>query len=108
MHSTAGPPRQLRCEQQGDPLGIDVAVPRLSWVLDDDGRGAVQTAYQVLVASSQDVLAAGAGDRWDSGKVSSAQSHLLPYEGQPLRSRERSWWQVRTWDARDVASPWSA
>jgi alpha-L-rhamnosidase len=108
MSVTAGPPRHLRCEQQVDPIGIDAVVPRLSWVLDDDRRGAIQTAYQVLVASTEDALAADNGDRWDTGKTAGAESHLLPYQGQPLRSRDRSWWKVRTWDAQDVASPWSA
>ena len=35
----------LRCEYRQDPLGIDVAKPRLSWQL-SAGR---QTAYQVVV-----------------------------------------------------------
>ncbi len=53
--------RELRCEYLRDPLGIDAAAPRLSWVLESDQRGQRQTAYQVLVASSPDLLAQGAG-----------------------------------------------
>ena len=30
---------KLRCEYLGDPIGIDVVKPRLSWVLEERGRG---------------------------------------------------------------------
>ena len=28
----------LRCEYRGNPLGIDVAKPRLSWMIEDRGQ----------------------------------------------------------------------
>jgi alpha-L-rhamnosidase len=34
----------LRCEYLSDPLGIDVAQPRLSWVLQSRQRGQMQKA----------------------------------------------------------------
>src|SRR5438067_3026109 len=61
----------LRCEYRRDPRGIDVAQPRLSWMLLSDRRGDRQAAYQVLVASTADALARDGGDVWDSGKVAS-------------------------------------
>ena len=69
----------LRCEDCENPLGIDVAKPRLSWVIEVRGqrsedRGQRQTAYQVLVASSEELLAKDLGDLWDSGKVASDRS----------------------------------
>ena len=73
----AAQPVALRCEYLENPLGIDAAAPRLSWVLESsdlDARGLRQTAYQVLVASSRAKLDAGKGDLWDSGKVRSADS----------------------------------
>jgi alpha-L-rhamnosidase len=42
----------LRCEYRVNPLGIDVLKPRLSWEMKSDRRGEVQTAYQILVAST--------------------------------------------------------
>ena len=36
-------PTQLRCEYAVDPLGVDVAAPRLFWVLDSNERGQRQT-----------------------------------------------------------------
>ena len=61
--------QKLRCEYLKDPLGIDATKPRLSWVLEDDERGQKQTAYQILVASTAEILAKDQGDHWDSGKV---------------------------------------
>ncbi len=48
-----------RCEYLVNPLGIDVGKPRLSWVIEDlksATRGEKQTAYQILVASSEALL----------------------------------------------------
>jgi hypothetical protein len=59
----------LRCEYLSDPLGIDVPQPRLSWRIESATRGEMQTAYQVLVASTPEKLAADQGDLWESGKV---------------------------------------
>ncbi len=47
---------KLRCEYIENPEGIDIPKPRLSWNLVSTGRGQLQTAYQVLVASSQEML----------------------------------------------------
>lgn len=100
-------PAQLRCEYLENPLGVDV-LPRLSWLPVSDERGAAQTAYQILVAGSQDKLAAGEGDLWDSGKVAGDQSIHIAYGGKPLTSGQRVYWKVRLWDQSDRESPWSA
>jgi|APIni6443716594_1056825.scaffolds.fasta_scaffold163545_2 alpha-L-rhamnosidase len=42
---------KLRCEYLKDPLGIDVAKPRLSWVIESGEGGQRQTVYQVLMAA---------------------------------------------------------
>ncbi|MBI1801595.1 MAG: family 78 glycoside hydrolase catalytic domain [Chloroflexi bacterium] len=101
-------PYDLRCEYLVWPLGLDEPQPRLSWLIADSRRGARQSAYQVVVASSLERLARGRGDLWSSGKVLSNQSAQVPYAGKPLRSRQRTYWKVRAWDANDRASPWSA
>ena len=74
MASAAGrvaAPTDLRCELISDPLGIDMSQPRLSWLLHSKGRNEIQSAYQVLVASSREWLNRNRGDRWDSGRVPS-------------------------------------
>jgi len=97
----------LRCESSEDPLGIDEPVPRLSWAVAGPGRGQVQTAWQVLAASSPGELARDHGDLWDSGQVASDASAFLPYAGAPLHSSQTVYWKVRLWDGSGTASPWS-
>jgi alpha-L-rhamnosidase len=101
----------LRCEYRENPLGIDVVKPRLSWVIEDRGqttkvRGQRQTAYQVLVASTPELLAKDQGDLWDSGKVTSDQSIQVEYKGKQLESRMRCYWKVQIWtsDLRPLTS----
>jgi alpha-L-rhamnosidase len=97
----------LRCENLESPLGIDVAQPRLSWILNSNDRGQKQTAFQILVASSENNLNAGTGDLWDSGKIGSDQSIQLKYAGKPLVSDEGCFWKVRVWDKDGIVSAWS-
>ncbi|MCX6903435.1 MAG: hypothetical protein NTW03_08160 [Verrucomicrobia bacterium] len=87
-----------RCEYADDPLGLDSPRPRLNWVLESNQRAQSQTAYQILVASSDEKLKAGQADLWDSGKVTSDQSIQIAYAGKPLASRQRCVWRVRVWD----------
>jgi alpha-L-rhamnosidase len=98
----------LRCEYLTDPLGIDASNPRLSWILSSDQRGERQTAYQILVASSLDLLNANTGDLWDSGKVISDETSQIAYGGEPLGSRQNCFWKVRTWDHDGNPSAWSS
>ena len=97
----------LRCEYLNDPLGIDAAKPRLSWVIKDDERGQKQTAYQVLVASKPELLAKDQGDLWDSGKVASDQSVQVEYGGKTLASQTPCHWKVRVWNQDSKATGWS-
>lgn len=91
-------PTSLRCEYLVNPLGIGVVRPRFSWEMHDERRGARQSAYQVLVASTAERLAENRADVWDSGKVESNESIQVEYAGKPLHSRQRCCWTVRTWD----------
>ena len=102
----------LRCEYRENPLGIDVEKPRLSWKLETGNRkperGIRQAAYQVLVASTPELLAQDKGDLWDSGKVASDQSIQVEYAGKPLVSRQQCFWKVHVWLAsRSLGEGWS-
>ncbi|MCD6338821.1 MAG: family 78 glycoside hydrolase catalytic domain [Verrucomicrobia bacterium] len=107
----------LRCEYRTNPLGIDAARPRLSWVLHSDVRGEEQTAYQILAASSPDRLSPGAADLWNSGYVASGGSLHARYAGKRLEPGQRVYWKVRVWGLDDrkarvwgqrgQPSPWS-
>jgi alpha-L-rhamnosidase len=101
-------PVNLRCESAEEPMGIDTAQPRLSWMLESHRRGARQSACQILVASSLKPLTQGTGDLWDSGKVVSGETVRVPYAGSELKSSQRVFWQVRVWDCDDRVSAWSA
>jgi alpha-L-rhamnosidase len=70
-------------------------------------RGVKQHAYQVLVASSPDLLKAEQADLWDSGRVESDQSVHVEYAGKPLGSRQGCWWKVRVWGQEAKPSSWS-
>jgi alpha-L-rhamnosidase len=89
----SGRPTQLRVEYLEEPLGTTCRSPRLSWWLPEGAS--TQVAYRVRT------------DRWDSGRVDSPASVLVPYGGPALSSRERSSWQVKVWTDRGE-SDWSA
>ena len=91
-------PVHLRCEYRQNPLGIDALEPHLSWQSDSSERNWKQKAYQILVASSVDLLRAGHPDLWDSGKAESDESVGIAYKGPSLESRKRYYWSVRVWD----------
>jgi len=97
----------LQVEHLEHPLGIDAAEPRLAWQLASHERAQVQTAYQLLVASSERQLAQDRGDVWDSGRVQSDRSIDVPYGGPPLQSGRRYHWKVRVWDRGGERSHWS-
>jgi len=103
-------PTHLRCEYRENPAGIGETAPRLGWGLEApaDARGVRQTAYRILVASTPELLAAGRGDLWDTGKVASDTTQQIVYAGKPLASRQQCWWQVRVWDEAGRESAWSA
>ena len=98
---------EVRCEYRINPEGIDNPNPRLNWLILSNQRGEIQTAYQVLVASSSKLLAADKGDLWDSGRVPSNQSAEVEYAGEPLSSRAACFWKVRIWDRNGKPSGWS-
>lgn len=97
----------LRCEYMTNPLGIDIQIPRLSWVIRSTERGIRQSGYQILVATDEALLQKNIADLWDSGKVSSKKSIHVEYEGKELASHQDCFWKVRIWDQDDNVSDWS-
>ena len=105
--ATQAGPTHLTVEYLRNPLGIDVRRPRLAWLLEASRRGVRQVAYQVIAASSRDLLLSGKVDLWDSGKVVSEDCAHVVYVGRELRSRQSGYWRVRIWDQDGRASGWS-
>ena len=100
-------PADLRCEWTQNPLGVDIAQPRLSWSVQSDTRGQFQTAFQILAASSPELLVGDTGDLWDSGVFNSDETIQILYNGEPLKSSQRAFWKVRVWDNDNKPSAWS-
>ena len=98
---------RVECDDALNPLGVDVAQPRLTWQLRSTERAQVQSAWHILVASSPEKLAANEGDLWDSGRVASDQSAHHRYAGTPLQSSQTVWWKARVWDGNGEVSAWS-
>ena len=87
---------RLRTEYLNNPIGIDIAVPRLFWNCEG---GITQKAYQIVADSNGKTV-------WDSGRVESAKMTHIPYGGS-LTSRSRVEWRVRLWDENNVSGDWS-
>jgi hypothetical protein len=98
----------LTCEQEENPVGIDMLRPCFSWKTYSEERGFIQSAYQILVSDAPETLARDNGNVWNSGKVVSPQSVLTPFAGKGLKSFAVYYWKVRTWDKKDRQSEWSA
>ncbi|WP_294185050.1 alpha-L-rhamnosidase N-terminal domain-containing protein [uncultured Sphingobacterium sp.] len=94
---------QLTCEHLVNPLGIDASHPRLSWRLEDGRKGALQQAYQILLAQDSLELLHGAKAHWDSGKQLSS-AMLVHYNGTELKPRTKYFWRVKVWDRDGISS----
>ncbi|MBN1481884.1 alpha-L-rhamnosidase [candidate division KSB1 bacterium] len=97
----------LRCEYKTNPIGIDVEKPRLSWIIESDKPGTLQSAYELRCAATEKDVKAGKNLLWSTGKVLSDQSIHVEYAGPVLQSREFVYWQVRVWDNNGKRSRWS-
>ena len=98
---------ELKCENLINPLGIDNVTPHFSWKLKGDGWKGGQTYYEIQVASDSILLAQDKADLWNTGKLKSDVSVMVPYRGKTLTSRSLCYWRVRVWDAKKQISSWS-
>lgn len=90
-----------------NPQALDSGTVLFSWMMKDSDRGEMQTACQILVASSFAKIEANVGDVWDSGKMATANSASVPFAGKTLAPATRYWWKVRLWDKDGKGSPFS-
>ena len=92
--------KNLTCEKQVNPIGIDAVTPKFSWQLAGNQRNLLQTAYQIRVKHDGSIV-------WLSDKIISSQSLYIPYSGKALEAGKRYQWQVRILDNQGKASAWS-
>ena len=97
-------PVNLHCDHLINPLGIDNANPRLSWMLDDARQGARQTAYQIIVSTDSLKANNENGEIWNSGKKESDQI-LVTYPEKNLQPFTKYYWKVNVWDKTSTISP---
>ncbi len=81
--------------------------PFFGWIVNSTQNNTLQTAYQVLVASSLENIQKNIGDFWDSGKVESDLSVNVSYTGKELQPNSVYFWKVKTWDNHGVESSFS-
>lgn len=98
---------ELRCEHLVEPRGLNDGQPRFSWALEGEGHDRRQTGYRIVVGTDVAAVAAGQGALWDSGRVASSETLLIPYAGERLASDQCVHWAVQVWDEAAEASPMS-
>jgi alpha-L-rhamnosidase len=104
----AAPVKLTVSEGFENPIGFYDATPSFSWQIPPRGDAKAQKAYQIIAATSMDLLSTKA-DIWDSGKVESDQSVWIPYAGlSTLTSGQKVFWRVKFWDEEGRESEWSA
>lgn len=82
--------KDLTIEYRTNPTGLDT-LPRFSWKLSGEKEHTLQTAYEIQVACGGRMV-------WDSGRVASEQSILIPYGGEPLQPFTRYQVMATSWD----------
>ncbi len=79
--------------------------PEFSWIVPDNAGK--QTAYQIVVSSSKELLSRDIGDLWNGIKTISSTSVEVQYSGENLTDNSTYFWKVRIWDSKGRPSSWS-
>ena len=98
--------KNLKCEYLENPIGIDETHPRFTWQMELHKPGNCQSAYELVVGTTETDVASGSGDVWESGVV---ESSVIPvvYGGGELNPFTRYFWSVRVKDESQQWSDWS-
>ncbi|SDF92655.1 alpha-L-rhamnosidase [Pedobacter terrae] len=88
---------KLKCEHLVNPIGIDNPNPRLSWMMDDERKGALQRAYRIIVSTDSLQLKNKMNVQWDTDQVHSGNS-LITYKGRALLPFTKYFWRVEVLD----------
>ena len=98
---------QLTCDYSYDPLGVESKTPKLSWIIQSDQNDTKQSAYRIMVANNENHLSKDSANVWDSGKIESSNSVMVPFGGNLLKSGTKYFWKVKVWDQNGNESDWS-
>ena len=86
--------KNLRTEDYRNPIGIDVACPRLSWELSSERRNTTQVSYNIRIATDAQMGSVV----WESGDIASERNVDVLAEGFTAQARTRYYWQVAVTD----------
>lgn len=79
----------LTVEYKTEPIGLDSLSPRFSWKLQSSLKNTHQAGYRIVVS--------GAESTWDTGRMESGRSILIPYEGPMLLPRTEYAVEITVW-----------
>lgn len=82
--------KDFKINYRVNPIGLD-ELPRFSWKLVSEKENTVQQAYQIQVIRDGRMA-------WDTGRVESGRSILVPYEGTLLKPVSQYLVRVNVWD----------
>lgn len=99
--------RAALCDNRVNPVGIDPGDLFFSWEMQSSGQAVMQSAYQLVVASSIEKLNRGEFDLFNTNVVKSDQSIQVRYSGGALQSASTYFWKVRVWDNHNTPAAWS-
>ena len=92
-----GAPEALSVDGLPAPIGLSPEDVYFAWHIGDQRRGAIQSAYRIVVKRLSPTASASASIVWDSGKVHSDRQAFVPYAG-PALARDATYsWTVQTW-----------
>ncbi|MFK8059102.1 MAG: family 78 glycoside hydrolase catalytic domain, partial [Polaribacter sp.] len=98
---------KLLVNAKENPITIENNQFDFSWIVNADGFNKSQSAYHILVASSEEKLNETDADLWNSKKVASNKSTFVKYKGKAIKAMQKYFWKVKIWDESNAASSWS-
>ena len=100
-------PTSLTVENIRQPKFVKIidSKPEFGWILPTDAM--LQKGYQILVASTNELINQDIGNIWDSGEIRSSQSTNIEFGGQALKENTRYFWKVRFYDVNNELSAYS-
>lgn len=89
----------FRVNRMAQATGV-MRTAQFGWQIESGKRDVKQTAYRIVVATSQRALTQETGGRellWDSEQVESEETLQVPYQGRRLPCQSDIYWQVTVW-----------
>lgn len=96
---------RLRCDALENPTATASPTPLLRWQVESEAPNEHQSAAEVLVASTRDLLSEKSADLWSVRIEGTATS--LRYNGQAIAPGQTVYWTVRSFNSTGTPSAWA-